>query len=212
MFKMFGAVIFIGTFVGAFFVARSSPELSFAKIIGWSSVFIVLSLILVFGFNIYSVLSKKITEKKEEMELPEPMAREELLDIVMKKALKNKYYMNEVKEIEKDKFSTVGDKGTMNKVFVAQIKALYPLNNQDKVFIIINAHYSSKFMSVLFNPSPPELNSTVQAVGGNPIEKLNVVEREITDDLSGKKIYTKETKHLPKEGGDEGKKKEADIE
>ncbi len=203
-------LIIIGAIV-CIYLWRTEPEFPLKKIIIWGLFFIIPALSLIFGFKFFLKIKHNKEKKESKKEyVPEPITRDELLEIT-ESSLTNQNYMNHVKNIINDYFVTVGEKGLSNKVFVAEVTPLFPTNTPDIYFIIINAHYPDKYMSILKNPKINKINSTINAVGGNPIEKIDFKEIVTENPTLGIKTTVKETKHHQKNKQTEENKKEAEI-
>jgi len=182
-------------------------EIQSSTMVFISGGFLMVVLLLFFG----NKLVRKFTNDKDGLlKVNEKVYAVEELRKIAEKMVLNNYHLNHVKKWNYDYQKTIGEQ-SKKVVQIFRVELEYG-NKNDEVYLILNTTRPKNLNSVLINPGTYLLTSTINSIGENTEEKLDVKEIEVENILTGTKTKTKEITHKdnikdPKKV-EEGKKEE----
>lgn len=206
-FKLIGLIIFIFGLIITFIYAFTAEDFAFGWIIIVIIGLILISGILIFFFKFKEKFGELAEKHEKKTQIPEPVPIDIIKDKLRNKALKNRDYMNEVKEIVRQREEVRGELTLCQ----FDVKSLYKNEKGSERYVIIyNLNYPNKDPTVLPDPSPAEIKSAVNSMSIEKDIPIREKHRIIEDPFKGTRA--EEHEKGPVENKQKKKKKKGDLE
>ncbi len=132
-------------------IKKNKPSFSISSMIFSLLILFIVSMLLIFFFKIKTKAGKGVESLQENIRVPNPVSKKDLLYKLHNEALKNIEFFNEVKEVIETTPKDIG----RNLLYVFDIESLYKNKKGNYRYVIIyHANYPNMQPSILLDPSP----------------------------------------------------------
>lgn len=178
VFKIAIAIIFSFFIIILIYYKIQTPSFKWGWFILIGVILVVVSSILIFGFNINRWIKLK-NDEKNKVELPEP-ASEELLKLRVKTVIESELYKNHIK-----KYLNVTPHNINNNLILDfELELLYNEQKDDICHVVINSHFINRLPAVIFNPKSYTLNKVINDASSKPFMAPNIERSEVFNPIT----------------------------
>jgi hypothetical protein len=165
-FKWIGIIVFVFGIIFVSIYIFSAEDFSYGGVFFVIFIVTLISLILIFFFRIKERMGHLSKKYAEQIQIPEAVTPTQLEKHLKNNALKNKNFLNEIKEIEKVIPHHVGPTmSNSNLIYDFKIKSLYKNEDGDDLYhIIYNANYPNINPAIIPGDDGKEIGKAIKGM------------------------------------------------